>query len=237
MSDRDNPAATGPAQVAPAASPPKRDRTLAAIIVLALVALAGTMTLLPSTEEKAAGLIADERYGDAIELLVDLEDQRELNAYEGFMLVKLYLLAEQPHHAVLALEKEAALRSDNAWALHQLVDLYRKERDFAGEASALRRLYDVGAADDSFGRLYMLYRLIGDVEGEASLLEHAITAGQTSEFYAARLAYLRSRAASSEQSAVWTAPSGAFAGLVPSSSVQVLASSALAPSIPPTAIE
>lgn len=237
MSAHDNPAATRLAQVAPESTPPKRDRTLAAIVVLAVIALAGTITLLPSTEEKAAGLIADERYDDAIELLVGLEDQRELNAYEGFMLVKLYLLAEQPHQAVLALEKEAALRSDNAWALHQLVDLYRAERDFAGEASALRRLYDAGAANDAFGRLYTLYRLLGDVEGEASLLEQAIAAGQASEFHARRLAYLKSRATSLEPSALWTAASGTFAGFAPNPSVQVLASSALAPPMPPIAVE
>ena len=236
MSDHDNRSPRVSAQVAPEAAR-RPDRTLAAIVVLAVIALAGTITLLPSTEEKAAGLIADERYDDAIELLVGLEDQRELNAYEGFMLVKLYLLADQPHQAVQALEKEAALRSDNAWALHQLVDIYRAERNFVGEASALRRLYDAGAADDAFGRLYTLYRLIGDAEGEASLLEQAIAAGQAGEFYAERLAYLRSRATLAEPSALWTAASGAFAGVAHNLSVQVLASSALAPPMPPIAVE
>lgn len=237
MSDHGSRSPAGVAQVAPESAARRPDRTLAAIVVLALIALAGTITLLPGTEEKAAGLIADERYDDAIELLVSLEDQRELNAYEGFMLVKLYLLVDQPHKAVLALEKEAALRSDNAWALHQLVDLYRAERDFAGEASALRRLYDAGVADDAFERLYTLYRLLGDVEGEASLLEQAIVAGQGSEIHAKRLAHLKSPATSPKHAAVWTASSGTFAGFAPDPSVQALTSSKLAPPMPPIAVE
>ena len=73
MSDHDNRAPRVSAQVAPEAAR-RPDRTLAAIVVLAVIALAGTITLLPSTEEKAAGLIADERYDDAIELLGNIAD-------------------------------------------------------------------------------------------------------------------------------------------------------------------
>ncbi|MFP9136234.1 tetratricopeptide repeat protein [Devosia sp. XGJD_8] len=197
-----NPAALSPATT------DRPDRTLAAIVVLAGLALAGTLALLPSSEEKAAGLFEEERYDEAITLLVSLEDQRALNAYEDFMLFKLYVLTKQPDMAAALLEQEGELQFERIWALEQLAALYREGRDYAGEATVLRRLYDASPSDAAFQRLRALYRLTGNVEGEASLLQGAIAAGQAGSPHAERLSYLQSLPQAGGSSALWTVASG-----------------------------
>lgn len=209
-----------PAETKPVyrASPPvtaRPDRSLLAIVVLAVLALAGTIALLPSLEEKAEGLLADGRYGDAIEMLVAVEDERPLNAYEGYMLFKLYMLNKEPDSAAMLIEQEPALQVDNAWALRQLSDRYREVRNIAGEARALRQLYDVSPTDADFARLRILYRLSGDVASEASLLEQAMAAGRIGKVHGERLAYLRTLPATGSHAAVWIAPSGRFADASP----------------------
>lgn len=191
----------------------KPDRTLAAIVVLAGLALAGTLALLPSSEEKAAGLFEEARYDEAISLLVSLEGQRTLNAYEDFMLFKLFVLTKQPDRAVALLDQHADLQVDYNWALEQLTGLYRESRDYAGEASVLRRLYDANPTDIAFQRLRALYRLTGDVEGETSLLQRAIASGQAGSAHLERLSYLESLPRTGGSSALWTATAGDFANI------------------------
>ncbi|MGB3337882.1 MAG: hypothetical protein WBA73_11950 [Devosia sp.] len=199
------------------------DRTLVAIVLLAVMALAGMVSLLPSPEEKAEGLLAEGRYGDAIEMLVAVEDERPLNAYEGYMLFKLYMLTRQPDNASMLLDQEPALQAGNAWALRQLSDLYREVRNVPGEASALRQLYDLSPTDTDFARLRVLYRLTGDVTNEASLLAQAIAAGHVEKVHAERLAYLRTLPLTGSQAAMWVAPSGSFRVFADAPLFQVLA--------------
>ena len=210
-----------------AAEPARSDRTLFAIMALALLALAGTIALLPSTEEKAQGLLAEGRYGDAIEMLVGVEDERPINAYERYMLFKLYMLTRQPQSAAMLLEQASGLQVDKVWALRQVSDLYRQMRDPVGEAAILRQLYDLNPAETEFARLRALYRLLGDSSGEASLLAQAIAAGEAAPVHLDRLAYLRSQPAAGGLAAVWVAPSSSFLGFGASPSFQVLASSDL----------
>lgn len=222
-----------------AAAPPlsRPDRSLLAIMLLAIVALAGTLALLPNSEEKAAALLEEGRYSDAIELLVAVEDDRFLNAYEGYMLFKLYVLTRQSDDAAMLLQHEPALQAENVWALRQLTTLYREERDFAGEASTLRQLYDIEPSDEDFVRLRMLYRLTGDLAGEASLLASAIQAGDVRPTHVERLAYLRSASATADFSAVWFAPSGSFSEFAGGlASYQILAFSDLS-ATPTTSLE
>lgn len=181
-----------------------------AILLLAVVALAGTLALLPNSEEKAAALLEEGRYVDAIEMLVAVEDDRLLNAYEGYLLFKLYVLTRQADNAAMLLHQEPALQAENAWALRQLTTLYREDRDFTGEASTLRRFYDLKASDEDFARLRVLYRLTGNLDGEASLLAGAIEAGNSRPADVERLAYLRSASLPGDLSAVWISPSGSF---------------------------
>ena len=199
------------------------DRTLAAIVVLAVMTLIGTITLLPSPEEKAEGLLADGRYGDAIEMLVAVEDERPLDAYEGYMLFKLYMLTRQPDNASMLLDQEPALQVGNAWALRQLSDLYRDVRNIPGEASALRQLYDLSPTDTDFARLRVLYRLTGDTTNEASLLARAIAAGHVETVHIERLAYLNTLPLTGDQAAIWVAPSGSFRAFADAPSFQGLA--------------
>lgn len=206
-------------------APDRRDGTLIAIVLLAMATLAGTIALLPSFEEKAQGLMADGRYGDAIEMLVAVEDERPLDAYEAYLLFRLYMSTRQPDGAAALLDREPALQTDNAWALRQLSDLYHEAGNIRGEASILRRLYDISPTDADFVRLRILYRLTGDLANEASLLSQAITAGRTEKVHADRLAYLMALPASGSQAAIWVAPSGKFSGLVTPPPFQVLASS------------
>jgi hypothetical protein len=206
MSDPVNFNELKPVHYAPVTAPPPRDRTLMAIVVLGLLALAGTIALLPSSEEKAEGLLAEGRYGDAIEMLVGVEDERSLNAYESYLLFKLYLLARQPDSAAMLLEVEPALQVDNVWALRQLSDLYRQDRNIVGEASTLRQLYDISPTDTDFARLRILYRLTGDASREASLLAQAIAAGRTDRAHLDRLAYLQTHGATG-RAALWVSPS------------------------------
>lgn len=234
MSDLAESTAGKPVYRAPVPPPTKPDRSLVAILLLAVVSLGGTIALLPGSEEKAEGLLAEGRYGDAIEIMATIEDQRPLDAYESYMLFKLYMLTKQPDSAAILLEREPALQAENAWALHQLTDLYRETRDYAGEAGALRQLYDMTADANDFARLRILYRLTGDQANEESLLARAIANGQTADVHTERLAYLRSQPEASSLSAVWLAPSGTFASFTPASPIQVIASSDLiVPTITP----
>lgn len=207
-----------------------RDRTLFAIALLAAAALAGAIALLPSSEEKAQGLMADGRYADAIQMLIAVEDERPLNAYEGYMLFGLYILTRQPDDAAVLLDREPALQTDNAWALRRLSDLYHETGNLHGEASILRQLYDISPTDADFARLRILYRLTGDLTNEASLLSQAIAAGRSQKVHTDRLAYLNALPRYGGQAAVWVAPSGKFSDLAASPSFQVVASSNLATS-------
>lgn len=217
-------------------APTRPDRSLIAIMLLAVVALAGTIALLPGSEEKAEGLLADGRYADAIEMLVAVEDERPLDAYEGYMLFKLYMLTRQPDNGAMLLEQESALQANNIWALRQLSDLYHETGDVRGEAATLRQLYDVGPNDTDFARLRILYRLTGDLANEASLLSQAIAAGGSDKAHLDRLAYLQSMPLDGNQAAVWIAPSGKFKDFANVSSFQILALSDLA-APPTTALE
>ena len=206
----------------------RRDGTLIAIVLLAAAALAGTIALLPSSEEKAQGLMADGRYDDAIQMLVAVEDERPLDAYEGYMLFRLYMLTRQPDGAAVLLDREPALQANNAWALRQLTDLYRETGNIHGEASILRRLYDISPTDADFARLRILYRLTGDLANEASLLSQAIAAGRSEKVHTDRLAYLNALPSSGSQAAIWVAPSGKFSDFATPPPFQVLASSGFA---------
>lgn len=189
------------------------DRSLAAICLLAALSLVGTIALLPSTEEKAAALIADKKYDQAITMLTDLDQGKGLNSYEAFMLAQLYTLSGQKDAAVHFLERQLAAAPDSTWALQQLADLYRSERQFPEEALALRQLYALDPQPERFDRLRELYRLLGDVRGEQELLTQAVAAGHASETDVKRLDYLRSGGTSSGQSFLWTDNSGRFAAI------------------------
>ena len=200
---------------APVPEPSRPDRTLGAIALLAVISLAGAWALLPSFEEKAAGLYEDGRYDDAIAMLVSAEDGRFLNAYESYMLFKLYMLTEQPKSAAALLEQQPALQPETPWALRQLSDLYRTGRNLVAEASVLRQLHDLAPSEANFKRLRILYRLTGDVAGETSLLAQSIANGDTSPAYVERLAYLRTLPQSGGPSVVWVAPTGNFSEFEP----------------------
>ena len=232
MSDRVDLDGPKPIYRLPPPEADRPDRSLLAVIVLAMLALAGVIALLPGTEEKAEGLLADGRYDDAIEILAATGAERPLDPYEDYLLFKLYILTKQPDSAAMLLEQAPALKSENAWARRQLSDLYRETRNFAGEATALRQLYDLDPTDTDFARLRMLYRLTGDAGNEASLLAQAIAAGRSERTFFERLDYLQNRAFDGSQAAIWVAPSGSFSNLAKAPPVQVMASSAApAPSL------
>lgn len=194
---------------APAASA-RPDRTLPAIMLLAVASLAGMLALLPGSEEKAEGLFAEGRYADAIQTLVTAGDDRPLNGYEGHMLFKLYMLTEQPDSAAQLLAEHPALQADSADALRQLSDLYRQMGDIRGEAAALRQLYGTSPNNADFARLRVLYRLTGDTSSEASLLSQAISNGRSDQVSLERLAYLQTLSPTGVRAALWVSPSGRF---------------------------
>lgn len=214
-------------------SPKRPDRTLMAILLLAAVSLAGTLALLPGPEEKAEGLLAEGRYTDAINMLVDLEDERPLNGYEGYMLFKLYMLAREPDKASLLIAQRPDLQVDNIEALRQLADLYRQMGDVRGEVVTLRQIYDATPSDEDFARLRVLYRLSGDTAGEASLLAKEISTGQLDRVSLARLAYLQTVSPTSVRAALWIAPSGSFRRFEIEQPSQILALTEI--SVTPTA--
>lgn len=212
----------------PLPAPARPDLTLVATVMLAFIALAGTIALLPSSEEKAEGLLVEGRYDDAIEMLVAVEDERPLNAYEGYVLFKLYLLTGQADDGAILLNREPALQGNRNWALRQLSDLYHEAGNVRGEISVLRELYDAGPTDADFIRLRLLYRLTGDVDNEASLLSQAIASGRTDKVHVDRLAYLKTLQQSGTQAAVWVAPASSFSGLATTTTSQVVAQSDIA---------
>ena len=213
-------------------APTRPDRTLLAIMLLAVVSLAGTLALLPGTEEKAEGLLAEGRYADAINTLVAVEDERPLNGYEGYMLFKLYMLAREPDNAATLIAQQPALQIDNTDALRQLADLYRQLGDMRGEAATLRQIYDANPSDADFARLRVLYRLSGDTEAEASLLTKAIAAGRSDEASLNRLAYLQDLSPTSVRAALWVAPTGDFWGFEALPFSQIFAQTEFSPPTP-----
>lgn len=204
------------------APPARPDRTLLAIMLLAAFSLAGMLALLPGTEEKAEGLLAEGRYSDAISMLVDVEKERPLNNYEGYMLFRLYMLAREPDRAAALIGQQPPLHFDNIETLRELSDLYRQMGDVHGEITILRRIYDTTPTDADFSRLRVLYRLLGDTAGEASLLTQAIEGGRSDVPTLERLAYLR-ESTDGAQVAFWVAPSGSFWRFEAARSAQVLA--------------
>lgn len=197
-------------------APVRPDRTLPVVILLAVMALLGLLALLPGSEEKAEGLLADGRFDDAIAVLVAVEHERPLDAYEGYMLFKLYMLTSRPDNAAQLLAQQPALQTDNALALRQLGALYRQRGDIPGEAAALRQLYDINANDADFSRLRVLYRLSRDVDNEAALLAASIAAGQATDIHRQRLDYLRSTAERGTPSTIWTAATGSYSSVTAS---------------------
>ena len=214
------------------AAPTRPDRTLLAIMLLAAVSLAGTLALLPGTEEKAEGLLAEGRYADAIHTLVAVEHERPLNGYEGYMLFKLYMLAREPDNAAVLLARQPALQADNAEALRQLADLYRQVDNMPGEVATLRQIYEGNPNDADFARLRALYRLMGDAQGEASLLTTAIAAGRTDEASLERLAYLQDLSPTDVRAALWVAPTGTFWRFEAALPSQIFAQTSLSPATP-----
>lgn len=208
------------------------DRTLPAIMLLAVASLAGMLALLPGSEEKAEGLFAEGRYADAIQTLVTAGDDRPLNGYEGHMLFKLYMLTEQPDSAAQLLAEHPALQADSADALRQLSDLYRQMGDIRGEAAALRQLYGTSPNNADFARLRVLYRLTGDAEGEASLLSQAISDGRSDPVSLERLAYLQTLSPAGVRAALWVAPSGSFWRFEAEQPSQIFALTDLSPATP-----
>lgn len=204
-------------------APTRPDRTLLAIMLLAALSLAGMLALLPGTEEKAEGLLAEGRYADAINMLVAVEEERPLNNYEGYMLFKLYMLAREPDRAAQVIGQQSALQFDNTDALRELSDLYRQMGDVHGEIAILRRIYDSSPNDADFSRLRVLYRLTGDTAGEVSLLTKAVGSGRSDAPSLERLAYLQALSTNGVNVALWVAPSGSFWRFEAARSAQVLA--------------
>jgi hypothetical protein len=219
-----------------AAAPSRRDRTLPAIVLLALLALGGTLALLPGAGERAEGLLGDGRYDDAIEILAAVEGQRPLDAYEGYLLFKLYILTRQPENAATLLAREPALLANDAGVLGALSALFREQRNMRGEAAILRQRYEIGPNSADFARLRILYRLLGDTGSEASLLARAIEAGQSEPAYVERLAYLRSLPSQGGGAALWVAPASSFSRFADASLDQASTAPQFAP-FPATSLE
>jgi DNA-binding SARP family transcriptional activator len=187
------------------------NRSLVAVVLLAGVTLLGMIALLPSTEEKAAVLMAEQRYDKAVDLLEDLEERDGLNRYEMFMLTRLYLLSGRNESAIDLLERKVAATSDNEWAIQQLIELYRANRDFEGEVRMLQRRYGLDGNEDDYRRLLGLYRLAGRYNDERALLRAAADKGQASAADLERLARLDAGAVQNAKAVVWAAPKGSFA--------------------------
>jgi hypothetical protein len=88
-----NPAESRPALHGNVSSSGRRpDRSLRAILLLAVIALGGVWSLLPDAEEKVAGLIDDGRYASALSMLDAARAEGPLTDYQNQMLLKLYVL-------------------------------------------------------------------------------------------------------------------------------------------------
>ena len=184
-----------------------------------MLALGGTIALLPGSGERAEGLLDDGRYGDAIGVLAAVEGHRPLDAYEGYLLFKLYMLTKQPENAATLLAREPALLAKDAAVLGALAALFREQGKLGGEAATLRQRFEISPSGEDFARLRVLYRLLGDAGGEAWLLAWAIAAGQAEPDDIDRLAYLRALPDRGHDAALWVAPASRFSGLATAGAV------------------
>lgn len=214
MHDPVDAAQLSPAMITPgSAAASKPDRSLWAIVLMAFLAMAGAVALLPSSGEKAEALAAEGRFNDAIAILNSVEQQRPLDVYESYLLFKLYVMTKQPDSAASLIDSQLAVNPQATGGINQLAALYRDNHDYAAEAAVLRKFYDTGPNQPAFDRLRVLYRLIGDAAAEASLLVKGIAAGQTKPEDLQRLIALQSAMWTGAQVAVWADPSGSFAKL------------------------
>ncbi|QQR40405.1 hypothetical protein [Devosia rhizoryzae] len=211
----------------PASTKPK-DRTMPAILLLAAIALAGIWSLLPNAEEKAAGLLDDARYPEAMAVLEETQAHGMLSSYESQMLLKTYVLTKKRLSAAWLLVNEPTLQSASPEVIRQVLALFRDARDYSGEAQVLRAEYDRNGDEQDLARLRVLYRLLSDKDGEASLLEAAIAKGGSNPAYEQRLHFLRTELGG-DNMALWVAPSGAFSQLLEAAPVRSLAFSNLTP--------
>lgn len=195
--------------------PERREWSFVAVVVLAALTLIGVIAALPGTEEKAAILIAGQRYEQAIDLLIDAGDRAGLNGHEAFTLTRLYLISGQRDRAVSFLEAELTRLPDSEWALRRLIDLYRASHDFEREATFLRRRFASSLDAPDYRRLLGLYRLTGDYGAERALIAEAAGKNLAAPADLERLAWLGSSEAQIPQATVWTAHSGPFSNYTP----------------------
>jgi tetratricopeptide (TPR) repeat protein len=189
--------------------PERPDYSLAVIIVLAILTLAGALALLPSAEEKAAALIARERYVEAIALLEQRDGQNLLNSYEAFSLTRLYRLTGSDSKATNLLERTLERAPDSRWARDELIEIYRSEGRHEEEARLLQQVFSASPDKPSFKRLLGLYRLDADRDSERTLLVEADAAGLASQPERRRLNWLQVNGSGTSAGALWRAADAA----------------------------
>jgi tetratricopeptide (TPR) repeat protein len=154
-----------------------REYSLLLAIVLGVFTIAGAYALLPSTEQKAAALIAEGRSDEARTMLEDSRSDGEFTSYERFMLADLYVGAGDREQAIGLLEPMASDPVHAPSTLNRLMTLYGQAHDAEGQIQTARRLYDLYPTEQIYARLRVLYRLLGEWKVEASFLDRAIAAG------------------------------------------------------------
>jgi tetratricopeptide (TPR) repeat protein len=200
------------------ASAGPRDRSMAAILLLAAVTLIGVLAMLPSTEEKVAILMAENHYDQAIDLLEDRSQRTQLTSYEVFTLTRLYEISGRHADAARLLEADVAMRpQDGVWANRELVELYRTMGDIVGEAQVLSTVFHNEPSRSDLRRLLGLYRMNGDYGAERDLLIKAAGLGLASPSDMERLGRLSADEAAMSSAAVWVAPTHEMSALVPDS--------------------
>ncbi|MFD2648848.1 tetratricopeptide repeat protein [Devosia albogilva] len=160
-------------------------------IALGVLTIAGAFAMLPGTEEKAVAMISEGRTNEALKLLEASRADGEFTSHERSLLAELYLDRGELAHAAALLEHLANDPVHAGSALPRLTALYGQVHDQRRQLEAARRLYDLRPTQALYDELRLLYRLMGEWQGELSLLDRAIKAGHASSDDILRWQHLR----------------------------------------------
>lgn len=184
------------------------ERSLLLVMIIVVMTILAAIAMLPNTEEKAQVLISQGRFEDAVSLYEQKRDTVRLNPFETYSLANLYQSASRFEALEALLEDEIVRRPDSDWARTMLAGLFRDEGRLNEEAQALSAVFTRLPNQADYRRLIVLYRLLGDRDGERATIEIGRAEQMATPSDLRRLDTLSSPQADAAPSVLWRSADG-----------------------------
>lgn len=184
------------------------ERSLVLVMIIVVMTTLAAIAMLPNAEEKAQVLISQGRPDDAIALFEQKREIGRLNPFEAYSLAGLYRSSGRSDALEDFLKQEIVRQSDDDWARAMLVALYRDQGRLNDEAEALSDVMARTPSSTDFRRLVVLYRLLGDRDGERAALEIGRREKLATPADLRRLDTLNSPQADAAPSVLWRSADG-----------------------------